>query len=183
AECGNLFAEGSITVLPQSTVDNVDKSQRLCVGTLLTTIEHLVSGVTGLGTPENLPFGVAARLVGGTTVEITGTPSESGVFNYRIPLVAECGNLYAEGSITVLPQSTVDNVDKSQRLCVGTLLATIEHSVSGVTGLGAPENFPSGVEAHLVGGTTVEIIGTPSESGVFNYRIPLTAVCGNVFAE
>ena len=47
------------------------------MGTLLTTIEHSVSGVTGLGTPENLPSGVQARLVGGTAVEITGTPSES----------------------------------------------------------------------------------------------------------
>ncbi|CAM1360451.1 conserved hypothetical protein [Tenacibaculum litopenaei] len=183
AQCGNLFAEGSITVLPQSTVDNLDKSQSLCVGTLLTNIEHSVSGVTGLGTSENLPSGVAARLVGGTTVEITGTPSESGVFNYRIPLTAQCGDLFAEGSITVIPQSTVDNVDKSQRLCVGSLLTTIEHSVSGVTGLGTPENLPSGVEARLVGGTTVEITGTPSVSGVFNYRIPLKAQCGDLFAE
>ena len=54
------------------------------------------TGATGIGTATNLPDGVTASWAN-NVLTISGTPTESGTFNYAIPLLVECGGSSSEG--------------------------------------------------------------------------------------
>jgi hypothetical protein len=73
----------------------------LCINTALTAITHTTTGATGIGAATGLPAGVTATWAD-NTITISGTPTESGIFNYSIQLTGGCGSIFATGSITVL---------------------------------------------------------------------------------
>ena len=89
-----------ITVVANNTVTPASYTPTLCVNTTLTAITHSTTGATGIGTPSGLPAGVAASWAA-NTITINGTPTESGTFNYSIPLTGGCGSVNATGTITV----------------------------------------------------------------------------------
>ena len=94
-----------VTVIPNNTAGAPSSTPTLCVNTTLTAITIATTGATGIGTPLNLPSGVNATW-GSNTITITGTPAESGTFNYSIPLIGGCGTFSATGSITVNSRPT-----------------------------------------------------------------------------
>ncbi len=55
-------------------------------------------------------------------------------------------------------------------------------TTTGATGIGAPTNLPTGVNASWLN-NTITISGTPTTSGSFNFSIPLTGGCGTVNAS
>jgi autotransporter-associated beta strand protein len=101
-------ASVEVTISPDNEV-TAAPSQTLCVATPLSPITHTTTGATGI-VPEsasvryNLPNGVTATWAAGT-ITISGTPTESGVFNYNIPLIGGCGSVSAVGTITVTDPS------------------------------------------------------------------------------
>lgn len=95
-----------ISVNPTNTVIPVEPDQILCVDSSFpSTIIHNTTGATGI-LPQgptvdyNLPNGVTANWNAGV-ITIQGTPTESGIFNYSIPLAGGCGTVAATGTITV----------------------------------------------------------------------------------
>ena len=56
----------------------------------------------GLSGANGLPPGVSASLVS-NTVTILGTPSNTGIYNYSIPLTCSCGTTNISGTITIDP--------------------------------------------------------------------------------
>ena len=179
--CGTFSATGTITVSPNNTVTAASSTPTLCVNTaLVTAITHFTTGATGIGTPIGLPAGVTASWAT-DTITINGTPSVSGIFNYSIPLTGGCGAT-ATGTITVTPNNTVSAGSATPTLCVNTPLATFAHVTTGATGIGAPTGLPAGVTAIFNAGGTIEISGTPTATGIFNYSIPLTGGCGTFSA-
>ena len=147
---------------------------------MMTDITHASTGAIGIGTATGLPQGVSASW-SGNVITISGTPTESGAFNYTIPLSGGCGNLFAMGTITVTPINTVGSASSTPSLCVGTMLTAITHATTGATGIGTPTGLPPGVSASW-SGNTITISGTPTTNGSFSYMIPLTGGCGNVSA-
>ena len=72
------------------------------------------TGATGIGTATNLPDGVTASWAN-NVLTISGTPTESGTFNYAIPLLVECGGSSSggrvvTGTLTVTQDSDGDGV-------------------------------------------------------------------------
>ena len=91
------------TVTPvDNTVSAASSTPILIVNTIMTTITHTTTGATGIGTAMGLPAGVTATWDADQII-ISGTPTESGTFNYLIPLTGGSGTVNATGTIIVYP--------------------------------------------------------------------------------
>ncbi|WP_264521971.1 MBG domain-containing protein [Flavobacterium sp. N1994] len=178
--CGTVNATGTITVTSNKTASAGSSTPTLCINTALTAITHTTTGATGIGTATGLPTGVTAAWAS-NTITISGTPSNSGTFNYSIPLTGGCGTVNATGTITVNPNKTASAGSSTPTLCINTALTAITHTTTGATGIGTATGLPTGVTAAWAS-NTITISGTPSNSGTFNYSIPLTGGCGTVNA-
>ncbi len=179
--CGNVKAEGIITVIPKNTVSVASSSPTICVNTVLTDITHITTGATGIGTATGLPAGVTAEWAS-NTITISGMPTVTGTYNYSIPLIGGCDSLYATGSMVVNLVNIVSPASSTPSLCVHSVLTNITHSTTGATGIGLPVGLPDGLMTKWEN-DTITISGTPIESGTFNYIIPLTGGCDTVSAK
>ncbi|WP_051234393.1 fibronectin type III domain-containing protein [Flavobacterium denitrificans] len=169
----------AIAVRPENTVTAAASSPVLCINTLMTDITHTTTGATGIGTPSGLPLGVTATWAS-NTITISGTPTNSGTFNYTIPITGGCGTYNATGTI-VVNLNTVGVASESPTVCNHTLMPNITHATTGATGIGATSGLPAGITASWAS-NTITISGTPTSTGTFNYSIPLTGGCGTVNA-
>ncbi len=105
---------------PEScTVSSASGSPTVCVNSAITPITHTTSGATGVGTATGLPAGVTA-VWKDNKITISGTPTESGTFNYSIPLLSACSGVQATGPITVVPATVAGTVTSNiPEICVG----------------------------------------------------------------
>ncbi len=104
--CGTVTATGTINVTLANTItltsDPETDNQSVCINTPITNITYATKGATG-ATISGLPAGVTGSW-SSNVVTITGTPTESGIFNYTIELTGGCGTVTANGTITVNPK-------------------------------------------------------------------------------
>jgi gliding motility-associated-like protein len=173
-------ASTTLAVTSRNTVSVASSTPSLCVNTVLTNITHTTSGATGIGLATGLPAGVIANW-SANVLTISGTPRETGTFNYSIPLTGGCGLVNATGSITVGVNNTVSAPSSTPTLCINTELVTITHNTTGATGIGVATGLPQGINASWLA-NTIRLSGSPAVSGTFNYTIPLTGGCGTVSA-
>ena len=190
--CGIVEATGTITITPDNTAAAPSSSPTLCINTALTSITIGTTGATGISNDgdntgvNGLPAGVSATWAG-NTITISGTPTVSGTFNYSIPMTGGCGTVNATGTITVTPDNTAAAPSSSPTLCINSPLSAITIATTGATGIAndgdntGVNGLPAGVSATWAG-NTITITGTPTESGTFNYSIPMTGGCGTVNA-
>ncbi|EFQ79279.1 beta strand repeat-containing protein [Algoriphagus machipongonensis] len=190
--CGIVEATGKITVTPDNIADAPSSTPTLCINNALTSITIGTTGATGIANDgdasgvNGLPAGVSATW-SGDEITISGSPSESGTFNYSIPMTGGCGTVNATGTITVTPDNTAAAPSSNPTLCIGTSLTDITIATTGATGIAndgdntGVNGLPAGVSATWAG-NTITISGTPTVSGTFNYAIPLTGSCGTVNA-
>ena len=178
--CGTVNATGTIIVVNANTAGTASSNPTLCINTALTPITRTTGAATGIGTTTGLPTGVTAAW-SANVITVSGTPTQSGTFNYSIPLTGGCGNVNATGTITVNPNMTVGSASTTPTLCINTALTAITHTTTNATGIGTVTGLPTGVTASR-SGNTLTVSGTPTQSGTFNYSIPLTGGCGTVNA-
>jgi hypothetical protein len=175
---------GSITVRALNSVGEASSTPTLCINTSLPNITHATTGVTGRGTPTNLPAGVTAAW-STNTLTISGTPTQSGIFNYSIPLEGGCGTFSATGLITVTAAKTITLTtsagSSTQSVCLNNALSSLAYSTTGATGA-VFSSLPSGVSGSFSGGT-ISITGTPSVAGIYNYTATTTGGCGSASAS
>jgi len=157
-------------------------NQTVCVNTAITPITYSTTGATGT-TFSGLPAGVIGTFSGGY-ITISGTPTETGTFNYTVTLTGGCGNVTATGTIIVRPNSTITLTSApgtdNQTACVNTAIMPITYSTTGVTGA-TFSGLPAGVTGAFSGGY-ITISGTPTVTGTFTYTVTPTGGCGNVTA-
>jgi hypothetical protein len=113
----------------------------------------------GIGTASGLPGGVSASWAF-DTISLTGTPNQSGNFNYTIPLTGGCGNVEVTGTLKITPGNTVSAASTSPSVCINTVLPAITHTTIGATGIGIAAGLPVGVTATWAS-NTITISGTP----------------------
>jgi len=103
-----------VTVAPNNTVTTATP-RTVCINTPIPPITHTTTGATGIANngvagANGLPLGVRATWNAGV-ITITGTPTETGVFNYSIPLTGGCGSVNATGTITISnPSYPISNI-------------------------------------------------------------------------
>ncbi len=153
-----------------------DLDQELCLGTAIENIELDTAFCSLTFTPElstaNLSYDAA-------THAITGTPDSAGTYDFTITATSnnDCDsyNKTLDFKIVVndtvkLTTATPDNLD--QKFCLGTELDTIKLAVENGTLSIIDGSLPDGVTL----GTTTDtaIVGTPTETGTFNFKIKAT---------
>lgn len=166
----------SLTVNATNTASVASSTPSLCINTLMTNITHATTGVTGIGSPTNLPTGVSAGFTS-NTITISGTPNVAGTYNYSIPLTGGCGTVNATGTITVNPiPSNAGSIAGSVSECDNaTGVAYSISSVSGATGY--TWTVPSGATIASGQGTTNITVDFGTTSG--NVAVTPTNSCGN----
>lgn len=173
-----------ITVItnPTPTLSGASSLPQVCVGSSLPTITHSTTGISSIGTPINLPTGVNATY-SNNKIEITGTPTVSGTFNYKIPIGTDCNDktIFAEGKITVNPNNTIvltsASGTNSQTACIATPITSITYNTTGATGA-TVSGLPNGVTGTW-SSNVLTISGTPTASGSFPYTVTLSGGCGS----
>ena len=110
--CGTVTTTGTITVNADNTIALTSATgtdaQTLCINSTITDITYATTGATG-ATVTGLPAGVTgAWLLDVFT--ISGTPTETGTFNYTITLTGGCGNVTTSGTIIVNPIPTTSPI-------------------------------------------------------------------------
>jgi hypothetical protein len=192
---GLITVNGNTAVLNRksSTVSGPEvltTTQTRCVGKPIQNIVVSTTGYTAAAVLSgfSLPAGVSAAFSGNATsgtVTISGTPTAVGVFNFQVRLTATlCANLFdtIRGTITVLDTISWTRVSASSgdTLAQFATLDTIRYKgTKGSTGA-----IFSGLPSGLIGAwnssdSTATIFGTPTVTGLFNYRISFTGRCMN----
>jgi hypothetical protein len=176
---------GTCTQCTNRTVGGPSSSPTPCVNTVMTSITHATTQVTGIASSSGLPAGVSASY-SGNFITISGTPTATGTFTYTITPTSDCGSATATGTITVGANNTVTSASSTPTVCISTAITNITHTTTGATGIAnagtiGANGLPAGVAASL-NNNTITVFGTPSAAGTFNYSIPLTGGCGTVNA-
>ncbi|MFN4235400.1 MAG: SBBP repeat-containing protein [Bacteroidia bacterium] len=161
---------------------NATTNQSVCINVAISNIVYIITGATGV-VITGLPSGVSGNF-NGSNLTISGTPNQTGIFNYTVTLTGGCGSVITNGTITVNPNISITLSSSAgtdnQTLCINTPITNITYSASGATGASV-SGLPSGVNSNFSGGV-VTISGTPTLIGTFNYTITPMGGCGNVSA-
>ncbi len=185
--CGTVTTTGSITVTPENTIALTSglgtDNQTICNGDPIIPIIYTTTGATGYAL-TGLPAGMTVAWIT-NVVTISGIPSATGVFNYKMDLTGGCGTVSAAGTITVMPDNTISITSgagsNNQTLCINTTLTNITFATTGATGA-TVTGLPGGVTGTWAA-DVVTISGTPSVPGTFNYTVELAGGCGTVTAS
>lgn len=149
-------------------------SPTLCQNTALTNITHTTVGATGIGTATALPSGVTAAWAS-NTITISGTPTNSGTFNYSIPLTGGCDSVNATGTITVTAPASAGTLSGTQTLCSnGT--TTLSSSVSGGTW------SSNSTAVATIDSATGVVTGIAAGTATMTYTVTGTGGCANAIA-
>ncbi|MEW5677529.1 choice-of-anchor J domain-containing protein, partial [Flavobacterium enshiense] len=144
AGCPAVVASTTITIAPLVTMSLSSAAgtdtQTVCQNEAVVDITYAVSNATG-ATVTGLPTGVSGAYASGV-VTITGTPTQSGTFNYTVTTSGGCGVVTATGTIEVNPLPTASISSGATTICyegtttitfTGTPNAEITYSVDGAT--------------------------------------------------
>lgn len=176
----------TVTVSPASAITLTSAvattSQIICQNIAITDIAYGLTNVTSASV-TGLPIGVIGTYASGIFT-ISGTPTESGTFNYTVTSSGGCApDATATGTITVTPQSIITLTSaaatSNQTVCQNTAISAITYSITDATGA-TVTGLPIGVNGTYASGVFT-ISGTPTGSGTFNYTVTTSGDC-NVIA-
>ena len=182
--CSSVSASGTVTVTPLPSLIlssmPVTTSQLLCINTAITPITYSVGGSAIGANVFGLPAGVTGSFASGV-LTISGIPTVAGTFNYTAATTGGCPPVVSlGGTITVSPLSTLNLTSAvfttNQIFCMNSALNTITYSVGGSATGAVVNGLPAGVTGSFTGGV-VTISGTPTVSGLFNYKVTTTGGC------
>jgi uncharacterized delta-60 repeat protein len=187
--CGTDQISGTIEILsdfifagPAPTFSTV------CVNTPITTVTQPFGG-GDIDSIINLPAGISAVALpfnpplsnGG--IEFSGTPTQSGTFNYTIYTSNPCTSEVLTGTMTINPSSvSVSSASATPTVCSGTTITPITHTITGSGSVGAATGLPAGITASNTG-NTITISGSSNVTGTHTYTIPVSGSCGIVNAS
>ncbi len=182
-ECTGTQETFTISVNPDHSLSLTSiastTNQQVCINNSLTDVTFSVGGgATGaLITSGTLPIGVNGTYSGGVFT-ISGTPGESGTFNYTITTSGNgCTLATANGTIVVLPDHTLTLTSgpatKNQNICFGASITPISYQLVGGAIGATVTSLPTGINAN-VSGSSLTISGAAVQSGTFNFSLETT---------
>ncbi|WP_164489823.1 ExeM/NucH family extracellular endonuclease [Runella sp. SP2] len=179
--CNTASGSGTIVVNPNHVINLTSvpttTTQTVCVNTPITDITYGFDGGATGATVNGLPNGVTANVVG-KVLTITGTPTQSGSFNYTIITTGNnCITASATGSMTISPAHTLTLTSaaatENQTVCINTPMVPITYTLGGGATNATVTGLPDGITS-LLSGNVLTISGTPTNSGSSNYSIVTT---------
>lgn len=136
-------------------------NQTLCSGPAITPITYTTTGVTG-AVFAGLPTGITGNWTSGV-VTVSGTTTQTGVFNYSVKIASTCDTATATGTITIGGTPTISSITVASGTTV-----TINglHFLTGNT----PTVTIGGISATVTNATNTKLI----------VILPANATGGNV---
>lgn len=136
--CSSSPTSGVVTIIPSTTISltSDNDSQMLCINSVLENILYTATEATSV-TATNLPAGVIGTFDSGTGLfTISGTPTESGTFNFVVSATGVCNTTTLSGSIIVKPYVTA--TFNPITICSGDAVSLPTTSIEGYTGTWSP---------------------------------------------
>ena len=197
--CGIVEAKGSITVIdckvvfvgqPSSNPAEILSGRPMDVPITINT-ENATGIVIDPQSPFRLPNGLEATFAN-NVISISGYPTESGNFEYKIEVTGGCNKAFATGTIKVneCPRTIAGQPSSKPQIPIEIELITpITFNTVNATGIevisdGSPfdSKLPPGMSASFAN-NRITISGKPTQFGTFEYRIRVIGNCNNDFAE
>ncbi|MDR5589565.1 T9SS type A sorting domain-containing protein [Christiangramia sp. SM2212] len=168
---------GTITISPDNTItDATNKNQTVCINQPIVEMSFPVNSTVSSVSITGMPAGITGTVTGENFV-ITGTPTESGTFNYTLNTTGSCETASTAGSLTVNPDVTInDPSNKDQEICINTAIVDIEFEISSPGSGATVSNLPDGIQSEFSNGF-FRIYGTPTVAGEFEYEVNTTGSC------
>ncbi|MEI7594696.1 MAG: gliding motility-associated C-terminal domain-containing protein [Bacteroidota bacterium] len=186
--CGLVTANGTVTVTSNNSISLSSTlgtdNQTICMNVAITPITYTTTGAAG-ATIVGLPNGITGNW-NSNIYTISGTPTQSGTFNYSISLTGGCGIVSIAGTVTVdtLPTITLtsNSLTENQTICLNESITNIDYTLgNGATGA-TVSGLPNGLMGAYSSGVYT-ISGTPEISGNFIYTVSTTGGCAPVATE
>jgi len=161
--CLQTSAGGAITVNPNATIALTSGTgtnfQTICNNNLITNITYLISGGGTGANVVGLPSGVTGNY-NSDTLTISGTPLETGTYNYIVYTTGICSQDSASGTITITtnPTASISYIDSS--FCSSVSQALVVQTGSG----GGTYSAPNGL---IIDSLTGTISPSLSNSGTY----------------
>ncbi|MBB77417.1 MAG: hypothetical protein CL844_00255, partial [Crocinitomicaceae bacterium] len=168
--CDLAATTGTLEVTPLNTI-SAGIDENVCVGSPINNIIMVTSGATG-AIFSGLPAGINGTWVN-NIITISGTPVNSGIYNYSVETTGGCPSSISTGTISVSPLNTIEQ-GINQTVCVGSNIFIILPT-TGATGAYF-SGLPPGVSGSWFNDTVI-ISGNPLISGPFNYTVETTGGC------
>lgn len=179
--CTSPTASINVVVNPNATIALTSAiptaSQTVCINTVINPIEYTIGGGGTGTTVTGLPNGVSGNFLAGV-MSITGTPSDTGTFNYLVTTIGSCSQVVDSGSITITPDATLTltSGNQLQTVCINSPIANITYTVGGGGTNASVTGLPSGLTSSYNAGVFT-ISGTPTSIGTFNYTVTTSGSC------
>lgn len=189
APCQNLSMSGTISIVTDATLeltsaDGTDMQEICLPGTFTNIVYTYGGGATGVDMDQlraGLPAGLTATISPTThRVTISGTPTETGEFNYLVSTIgvtAPCKNGDLPGVIKISQQPELNVTGATtQAFCQGNSIENMVFTYGGgATGVTLNGDLPAGVTATPdATAHTLTISGTPTETGTFALSVVTT---------
>ena len=192
ATVGSCVSSGTtinVTINPNAAITLSSAAgtdaQTVCENTAITTITYNVSGGGTGASATGLPTGVTGSYSSGVFT-ISGTPTQTGTFNYTVTTTGTCAQTTASGSITINPNAAIVLTSASgtdaQTVCENTAITTITYTVSGGGTGASATGLPTGVTGSYSAGVFT-INGIPTQTGTFNYTVTTSGTCASTTAN
>ncbi|MFN4763941.1 PKD-like domain-containing protein [Gillisia sp. Q332] len=131
--CDIKTDEMIITIQSAAAItDPTNKNQTVCINSEITSIPFTITGAGTGATATGLPAGVSGNYENGVFT-LSGTPTESGTFNYTVTTTGNCTNATRTGALTVNPRPTFTQPGEVF-VCAGAQTSTISFGGSSVSG-------------------------------------------------
>lgn len=93
-------------------------NQAVCINTAIQDITYSFGGEATGATVTGLPTGLTTNINAGV-LTISGTPTQTGVFNFTVTSVGCATNIIKQGTITINALPTVSGLTSNTPICVG----------------------------------------------------------------
>ena len=174
-QCNPLSCQLDIT----STV--ATSNQTICLNSSIQNITYSFGGEATGVTVSGLPTGLTTNINAGV-LTISGTPSQTGTFNYQVTSVGCTTNIIKQGTITVISLPSVSSLTSNTPICAGsnavftingTAGSVVTYTING--GSNQTVTIPTSGQATVtITAPTSNVVIALSNVSLTNCNVPLT---------
>ena len=174
-QCNPLSCQLDLTSAVATT------NQIICFNSAIQNITYSFGGEATSATVTGLPTGLLPNINAGV-LTISGTPTQTGVFNYEVTTVGCTTNIIKQGTITINPLPSVTGLTSNTSICAGsdaifTITGTAGSVVTYTINNGSNQTVTiptSGQATVTITAPTSNVIIALNNVSLTNCNVPLT---------